>query len=360
MRKSNDSNVNWKVVRFVGIDLGNARSKFCALGRDGKVVARGTFPTEPQAFENLIPLPCRVAIEVGTHSPWISRVLEAAGHELYIANPRKVRLIFASGRKSDRLDAENLARLVRVDPTLLHPIRHRSEGAQADLAVIKARQALVELRTKLINTVRGLCKSQGSKLPACSSPSFPNKVREHVPEVLRPAIQPLLDQLTELTRRIREYDDAVDKLANEKYPETSRLTQVNGVGMLTALAFVLTLDDKQRFRRSRQVGAWLGLTRKIDESGESEKRLGITKQGNEYMRQLLVNCAHYILGPFGTDCELRRFGLRIAESGGPHAKKRAVTAVARKLAVLLHKLWVSGEEYIPLGYAAERWGKDAA
>jgi transposase len=350
MGKSNVSKVNWKSVRFVGIDLGDKRSRFCGLDKGGKVVVRGSVDTVAECFADLLPHCCRVAIEVGTHSPWICRVLEAAGHEVYVANPRKVRLIFAAGKKNDALDAENLARLVRLDPKLLYPVRHRGEKAQTDLTVIKARQALVETRTKLINTVRGLCKSLGVRLPSCSAPSFPTKVWPEVPEHLQDALSQLFMTLQGLNKSIREYENKISELARERYPEVARLEQVTGVGTLTALAFVLTIEDPQRFQSSRQVGAWLGMTSKQDQSGDTDKQLGITKYGNGYLRQLMVSCAHYILGPFGPDCDLRRHGERIAASGGPNAKKRAVVAVARKLAVLLHKLWVSGEAYVPLGY----------
>jgi transposase len=360
MNKSIVSKANWKAVRFMGIDLGDKRSRFCALDSEGNVVVRGAIDTSREHFSTLLPHCCRVAIEVGTHSPWISRALEAAGHEVYVANPRKVRLIFAGGNKSDRLDAENLARLVRLDPRLLYPVHHRGEQAQVDLTLLKARDALVEMRTKLINTVRGLCKSLGVRLPSCAATSFAKKTWPVVPKHVQPNVGGLFSTLHDLNKRIREYDNKVNELSRCRYPETGKLQQVAGVGPLTALAFVLTLDDPRRFSRSRQVGAWVGLTCKRDQSGELDKQLGITRQGNEFLRRLLVSCAHYILGPFGPDCELRRYGERIASSGGPSAKKRAVVAVARKLAVLLHKLWVSGQDYVPLGYQPQ-WGvKDAA
>jgi transposase len=141
------------------------------------------------------------------------------------------------------------------------------------------------------------------------------------------------------------YDTRVEQIAKEVYPEVARLKQVKGVGPLIALTYVLTLDNPCRFRRSRDVGCFVGLRPGRRNSGMSEPQLHISKEGDGYLRTLLVQGAHYILGPFGQDSDLRRWGLKLSERGGRNAKKRAVVAVARKLAVLLHKLWVSKEIY---------------
>jgi transposase len=176
---------------------------------------------------------------------------------------------------------------------------------------------------------------------------------------LRPALEPLLETIASMTERIREYDRELQTLASELYPETKLLQQVHGVGTLTALAFVLTLEDPSRFATSRVVGAYLGLVPGKDQSGERDPQKGISKRGNGLLRKLLVGSAHRILGPFGEDSDLRRHGLKIAERGGKNAKKRAVVAVARKLSVLLHRLWVGGEVYEPL-YDAKRLANRAA
>jgi len=291
---------------------------------------------------------CRVALEAGGHSPWVSRQLQEFGHEVIVANPRNVRLIGESTRKDDRLDARTLARLARIDPMLLSPVRHRGADAQADLAVIRARRALVRARTMLINAARGLTKSFGERLRKCGAgQAGPTLAAELSPEI-RAAVLPLLAEVEVLNQRIAAYDRQIEQLAKEHYPEVARLKQVKGVGTLIALTFVLTVDDPNRFPRSREVGCYMGLRPGRRNSGKSEPQLHISKEGDRYMRTLLVQGAHYILGPFGPDCDLRRWGLKMAERGGKNAKKRALVAVARKLAVLLHKLWVSGEAYDPL------------
>jgi len=278
----------------------------------------------------------------------VSRQLYAFGHEVIVAKPRNVRLIGENTRKEDRLDARTLARLARIDPNLLSPVRHRGAEAQAHLAVIRARQVLVRMRTALVNAARGLTKSFGERLRKCGTAQVgPLLAAELSPEI-RAAVAPLLAEVEALNQRITAYDRQIEQLAQEHYPEVARLQQVNGVGTLIALTFVLTVDDPNRFRRSRDVGCYLGLRPGRRNCGKSQPQMHISKEGDSCVRTLLVQGAHYILGPFGRDCDLRRWGLKLAERGGKNAKKRAITAVARKLAVLLHKLWVSGEVYDPL------------
>src|SRR5438093_972097 len=206
-------------------------------------------------------------------------------------------------------------------------------------------------RTELINATRGLVKSMGTRLPKCSSPSFAQKVEEAVPAEIREALLPLVRMTAELSDCIKGYDEKIEKLASEKYGHTALLRQVKGVGPITALAYVLTLENPDRFAKSRDVGPYLGLVPKQEDSGESQPQLGISKAGDGMLRRLLVGSGHYILGPFGPDTDLRRYGLRLCERGGKNAKKRAVVAVTRKLAVLLHRLWVTADVYEPLRHA---------
>jgi transposase len=259
-----------------------------------------------------------------------------------------VRLIGESRKKDDRLDARTLARLARIDPQLLCPVKHRSAQAQADLTVIRARAGLVRCRTALINTARGLTKSYGERLRGCNPRNVnPEKAQGLSPE-LQAALEPLLVAVESLSERIREYNEGIEKLAQESYPQVALLKQIKGVGTLIALTFLLTLEDPHRFRKSRDVGCYVGLQPGRRNSGQSEPQMHISKEGDPYLRTLLVQGAHHILGPFGADSDLRRWGLKLAERGGKNGKKRAVIATARKLAVLLHRLWVSGEAYEPL------------
>ena len=230
---------------------------------------------------------------------------------------------------------------------MLHPLNHRGAQAQADLATIKSRDILVRSRTKLINHVRGIVKANGDRLPKCSSVSFVKRCENLVPNELRLGLIPLFKALDALNMQIKELDTIIDKLSAERYPETKYLRQISGVGPITALAFVLTIEEPDRFLKSRQVGPFLGLTPRKDQSGDSDKQLSITKTGNTYLRSLLVKSAQYIMGPFGQESNLRLHGLKLAARGGKNAKKRAVIAIARKLSILLHRLWITKGVYQP-------------
>ena len=334
----------------IGLDLGDRSSNYCILDEVGEVLLEHKLPTTPEAMKRVFGgMPrSRIALETGAHSPWVSRLLTQLGHEVIVAHARNVRLIGESSRKDDQLDARMLARLARIDPHLLSPVQHRSAKAQIHLTVIRARAGLVGARTALVNAAGGLVKSYGERLRKCSTQQVGRDTAAGLSVELRAALEPLLEEVESLNERIKEYDRRIEEIAKEVYPEVALLKQVKGVGPLIALTYVLTLEDPQRFRRSRDVGCFLGLRPGRRNSGQSQPQMHISKEGDHYLRTLMVQGAHYILVPFGEDSDLRRWGLHLAERGGKNAKKRAVVAVARKLAVLLHRLWVSGEVYEPL------------
>jgi transposase len=334
----------------IGLDLGDRSSWYCVVDEAGQIQLEQRVRTTAKALQEVFgTLPrSRIALEIGTHSPWISRMLSDLGHEVIVANARKLRLIGESRKKDDRLDAQTLARLARIDPELLYPVKHRSAQAQADLTVIRARAGLVRARTGLVNSARGLAKSYGERLRGCNVRNMnPEKAESLSPELQR-ALEPLLSAIAELSQRICEYNERIEALAQQSYPQVELLQQIKGVGTLIALTFLLTLEDPHRFGKSRDVGGYLGLQPGRRNSGRSEPQMHISKEGDPYLRTLLVQGAQHILGPFGVDCDLRRWGLKLAERGGRNGKKRAIVATARKLAVLLHHLWVSGDVYDPL------------
>jgi len=392
MKKTSTVRVNRNMIfkghkLTIGLDLGDRWSNYCVLDEAGEILLEQKLATTPEAVKQTLGRIPRslIALETGTHSPWLSRLLKELGHEVLVAHAQKVELITKSNRKDDRHDARTLARLARIDPELLGPVRHRSAKAQIHLTVIRARAELVSARTALVNAARGLTKSYGERLPKCGTEqvsraraelvsartALVNAARgltksygERLPKCgteqvsrelaaklsaeLREVLEPLLKEIESLNERIKEYDARMEKIVKESYPQVALLKQVKGVGTQIALTYVLTLDDPQRFAKSREVGCFLGLKPGRRDSGESQPQMRISKEGDRYLRTMLVQGAHYILGPFGADSDLRRWGLRLAERGGKNAKKRAVVAVARKLAVLLHRLWVSGEVYEPL------------
>src|SRR5579864_2404944 len=334
----------------IGLDLGDRSSWYCLLDEVGEVLLEQKLGTTPKAMRGVFGVmpPCRIALETGTHSPWVSRILTELGHEVIVAHARNVRLIGESRKKDDRMDAQTLARLARIDPQLLCPVKHRSAQAQADLTVIRARAGLVRARTALVNTARGLAKSYGERLRGCNVRNMNPEKAEGLSPELQAALEPLLAGIESVSERIREYNEGIENLAQQSYPQVALLKQIKGVGTLIALTFLLTLEDPHRFRKSRDVGCYLGLQPGRRNSGQREPQMHISKEGDPYLRTLLVQGAQHILGPFGVDCDLRRWGLKLAERGGKSGKKRAIIATARKLAVLLHHLWVNGEVYEPL------------
>lgn len=336
----------------IGIDLGDRKHAICVLDARGGILkqdsitnSRGSLTALSRRYPGAL-----IAMEVGVHSPWTSRFLEGLGHRVLVANPRKLRAIYKNERKSDRKDAEMLARIARADESLLHPVRHGTEQAQLDLLQIKQRDTLVRQRVNIISSVRFTLKSLGIQTKSPKTGYFAQHVRKELQgehdEVLR-RIEPSLATLDALTREIKNLDKAIADLAVESYPETEFLSQITGVGVITSLTFVLTVGDPERFRRPRDIGAFLGLVPKRDQSGDTDKQLRISKAGDAYLRKLLVSAAQYVMGHFGPDCELKRHGLKLAERGGARAKKKAVIAIARKLAVLLLTLWKNEEIYQP-------------
>lgn len=336
---------------FIGVDLGDRKHFVCVTDKDGTILKEFSIHNERKDLRQLCEdFPeASAAIEVGTHSPWISRFLTAEGMEVTVANARKLRAIYQNDRKCDELDARMLAKLLRVDPGLLSPIQHGSEQAQKDLLAIKMRDSLVRQRVHIIATVRGLLKSTGLRIPTCSTVCFHKKAEEFLtghPELL-PAIQPGLDTLETITAQIKHYEKLIAQTCRDNHPAATHLQQIPAVGPITSLAFVLTIEDPHRFKDPRDVGAYLGLVPRRDQSGGTDKQLPITKSGNSCLRKLLVQSAQYLLGHFGPDCSLRRHGLKLAARGGRAAKKKAVIAIARKLAVMMVAMWQRGSDYEP-------------
>lgn len=333
----------------IGLDLGDRTSRYCILDAEGEVLSEGELPTTKTGLNSLFgKMPCsRVALEVGTHSPWVSRQIAGLGHEAIVANPHKVKLITQSGRKNDRIDAQKLARLARVDPKLLSPVRHRGAEAQADLAVIRARAELVEARTALVNCARGLVKPMGDRLRKCDAGQVGAGLAAGLGAEVQKIVEPLLKSVEAISQQIEVYDEKIAEIA-QRYQEVELLTQVYGVGTLIGLTYILTIEDAERFQHSRDVGAFLGIQPKQRESGDSQPELGISKTGDRLLRSYLVQAAHCMLRQGAPDSDLRAWGLGKMGAGGKRAKRRALVGMARKLAVLLHRLWVMGEVYDPL------------
>jgi transposase len=341
----------------MGLDISDQVSHFLVQRGDGVQLAAGKVKMTREHLRALFQsyAGCRLVIEASGHSPWVSRLAAQCGMQVVVANARKLELISKNDKKSDRVDARLLTELGRTNPALLSPITHRSELAQTDLAVLRSRDELVRARTSFVNHVRGVLKTSGNRAPSCATSAFTKKASAVIPAELHSALAPLLEVIDSISERIARMDEQIEHLCSERYPVTKLLRRIQGVGPIVALSFVLTIDDPKRFRSARDVGAYLGLVPRRKSSGQSDPQMRITKAGDRDMRRLLVNAAAYVLGHFGPDCDLRRFGERMVREGGSkNAKKRARVAVARKLAVLMHHLWRTGEVYDPLYLAKKR------
>lgn len=358
--KSNKSTSDKPFKAIIGIDLGDTKHAICVTDILGEIRKEYTIVNTRKQIEKLSKTypEALIALEVGTHSPWISRLLQGLGHIVIVANARKLRAIYQNERKSDLLDARMLAKLVRVDPSLLHPIEHSTEDTQLDFIPIKMRDTLVSQRVNIINAIRGTLKAIGIRIPSASSPTFAKTARSYLeknhPKTIS-NISPMLHILDELKAQIKAFDKTIDHLIANKYPAARRIKQVGGVGPITALSFVLTIERAERFEDPRNVGAYIGLVPRRDQSGDTDKQLPISKSGNRYLRKLLVQCAQYNLGHFGQDSDLRRYGENIYISkGSKAAKRKAVIAVARKLSVLMLTLWQRDCDYEPLKNANKK------
>lgn len=336
--------------RTIGMDLGAGKSAFCILTPDGKRREEGELPTrqlEMQTFFAFQP-PSRVVIEASGPSRWVAEVATSCGHEVVVANPREFRLIAESHRKTDRNDARILADFGQIRPSLLHPVQLRGLKCQIARTLLSARSLLVSQRTRLINVIRANVRNLGQPLPTGSAACFHRKAKELIPTELQPSLSPLMEILESLGKAIATYDKEIERTCKEDFPETSILLQVPSVGPNTALCFIATIEDPHRFRSSRDVGAYVGLVAMQRSSGSKNPQLRISKRGDKLLRRLLVNSASHVMGGKAIDSDLKRYGERMKGRGGQAAAGKARIAVARKIAILLHRLLITGEVYEPL------------
>jgi transposase len=337
-------------VRHCGIDVHAKTSELCEVSASGKVVRRERMATTQAGFRRrfeAVPR-ARIVVECSGSTPWVVRLLEGLGHDVVVVNPRRVRLIAESTLKCDRVDAEILARLSRLEPELLRPVYQRSYEGQLLRTRLRLRSSLVQARVALINQVRGTLRAHGSPMTSCSAKAFVARFASgQAPQELRNLLEPLVGAIGELTERI---EAAERQLVEESQSDEllGRLQEVPGVGPLVSLSFVAWVDRAERFSKSRDVGPCLGLRPRLRESGGVSRRGAITREGDTSMRWLLVQAAHAALA-VRRDSALKRWGEALVARAG---KKRAVVAMARKLAVLLHTIWVTGDRYRPFPAAA--------
>jgi len=344
---------NHPARRVIALDLGDRKTTLVRR-EDGEIVHE-KLVTQREAFTERFAdePPSRVVFEAGSQSPWVAWLLVELGDEPVAVHPRRLLMITRSARKCDRTDGEWLLRLAETDLQILSPVQVRSRHKQTDLVRLRIRENLICMRVQAVLAVRSQAKLFGCALPSGGPVALPKRARETLPADLQLVLQPLLHQIESLTVALRKINAQIERTTKTKYRETAALTQVPNIGALTALTLVLTLQNPDRFTKSREVGPVVGLVPRQRQSGSRDPELRITKQGDGELRRLLVLAAQRFMRNAAPDTDLKRFGLRLAARGGKNAKKRAVVAVARKLAVLLVALWKSGEVYEPLRHAEQ-------
>lgn len=332
-------------MHYVGIDVANKASAICVIDEQGEVVRRAEVATEVYELNKTLAGldEARVVIESCPLAEWLAEVVEAGGHEAVIIDARAARHLVSSKKKTDARDAHTLAQLARTG--WYNAVHRKSREARLLRSQLQARQGLVRTRKAMDSQVRGLLRAQGLRLGRVSAGEFAERVRalagERVPGLL-PYLEPLLSlyeqALVEARRLKRELERGSRREALRR-----RLQSVPGVGPLVSQVYVATVDEPGRFEHAEQVADYAGLTPRVSQSGESCYRGRITKEGDQLLRWHLVEAAHVLL-THGRDCRLKRWGLALQRRKGAG---KARVAVARKLAILLWRLWMTGERFEP-------------
>ena len=331
--------------RYCGIDLSNESTSICVIDEDGALVSETEIPTEEEAVRRFFGKfkELRCVVEATALAEWMCGIVEESGHGINIIDPRQAKAVTHTKKKTDRIDARKLAQLARVG---WYTVVHRKSGKARGLrSFMTARSQLVKTQVALKSAIQGLFRAHGTKLPSGSGEVFEHNVRvalKQAEPMLKRAIAPLLKTWVEVSQRAAAMYVVLGKQIAKKDPECKLLMSVPSIGPATAATFVATVDDPKRFATGEQVSSYLGLVPSIYQSGGTEIRGRITKQGDVLLRWLLVEAASNLLCHSRSTCALRQWGLRIQKEKG---FGKARVAVARKLAVIMHRIWLTGEEF---------------
>jgi len=332
----------------IGMDLGNKKHTVCALDQEGKVLWRREVANTPEALKPFFEenAGATVAMETGLCCRWISALAKSCGCDALVGNARKLAAIWQSKQKNDENDALLIAKLARADRELFHPVELRDDERHEMVQIIELREVAVSQRTQAVNSVRGLCKAHGVFIPKCDAACFHRVAKDAIPKGMAWKFKPMLRHLKGLATTIKRYDAMLEKYAQAHFKEEVELLRtIPSVGPITSCAFVAHVADPKRFGSARDAGAYFGLTPGQDQSGDKDAPKRITKAGSTLMRHLLVTAANYILRASSPDTALKRHGERICARGGKVARRKAKTAVARKLAVVMLAMLKSGKAY---------------
>ncbi len=332
----------------IGMDLGNRKHTVCALDQTGNVLWRKDVANTPEALKPFFEenAGATVAMETGLCCRWVSALAKSCGCDALVGNARKLAAIWQSKQKNDENDALLIAELARASRRLFHPVELRDDERHEMVQLIELREVAVSQRTQAVNSVRGLCKAHGVFIPKCDASCFHKVAAGAIPDGMAWKFKPMLRHLKEVAATIKRYDAMLEEYAQKHFKEEVELLRtVPGVGPITSCAFVALIADPGRFGSARDAGAYFGLTPGQDKSGDKDAPKHITKTGSALMRHLLVTAANHILRASSPDTALKRHGERICARGGKVARRKAKTAVARKLAVVMLAMLKSGKAY---------------
>jgi len=340
------------MTNFVGLDVSQKMTAICVVDGVGLRLWRGQCPTVPERIADMVRRQAgdgaRIGIETGAMTPWLVHELRNVGLDVVCLDARHARAALKMQiNKTDQNDAEGLAQIVRTG--WFRAVHVKSFDSHRVRALLGARTQLVGMTTRLSNHIRGVLKTFGLLPGAMRGLPFDRKVEallvEHADVAL--IVQPMLVAWRQLRVQIKAFDKAIRKLVRSN--TTCRLLMsVPGIGVLSALAYVSTVEDPERFARSRSVGAHLGLTPRQYQSGEVDRSGRISKCGDNLARTLLYEAAGVVLSRVKRDSGLKIWAQAIAKRSG---SGKAKVALARKLSVILHSIWRSGQPF--------RWSEQA-
>lgn len=343
---------------IIALDVSDRTAKVCVMGKIAgrkHIIEQTTIQMTKDAFRAYLGAKnpsWPVVFETGTHCRWMENTVKSLGMKPIVANPARMRMMSESNTKNDRNDARELAQMALADVDLLHPVSLRGETCQQMLRLLKARDAMVAVRTKFVNQLRGFAKSMGFRLPGCSARKVGRLDKTQWPDDFEAVAWPIMDVLETLELKIKAYESQIRKLASspELEAKIDRVREVYGIGLLSGCALVASIDaNPERFSKARDAGAYFGLVPKQRQSGEMDMQCHITMAGSEYVRNLMVESAQIALRDGAKDTDIKLKGLRICERGGRIARRKAVIAVARCLVVTAVALLKHPErEYVPL------------
>lgn len=335
---------------YVGLDVAVETTSVCVVDDAGKVMREATVPSDPDAIEEFLGnwgmAIKRVGLEAYSLSAWLCSQLSDRGIPMHCIETRHSKaMLKAMINKTDRNDARGIAQMMRTG--WFREVHVKSVGAQTLRTLLVGRKAMLGKVLDMENMIRGLIRPFGLKVGKVSVGRFEARVLELAESVpnLTGIVTPLLEARGMMRRQFAELHKLALRAARED-EAVCRMMTVPGVGAIVALTFRATVDDPARFRRSRTVGAHFGLTPKRYQSGETDRVGRISKCGDELTRTMLYEAAMAVLTRIPRQSRLRSWGLKLVKRRG---LKRAATAVARSISVLLHRIWVDGSEFRPDG-----------